>query len=1005
MPRLRLATWTLLASLAPGCGPPPPGDAGVARDGGAAERPRLPAPPRIPWLEAGEPQLAAPSIPWLEAGIPPIAWTCEGGWRPVERAGAATCEPYGPDGPDACADGEAHFPGEPRCRPIGRSCGDGPFADASDLPDGVMRIYALASAEPGGDGTEGAPLRTLAEALDLARDGTVVLLGSGAYEIDRAWPDGVSLRGRCVAETSLVAPAGSERSAIVDIGRHDRPVRLESVRVGPGDVVGIRVRRRGETVVLDGVEVREVRGDPAGLVVTSGARVDAASLVVRDTRGLGAARLGGWGVSVQALGRLDLAKAVLRANREVGLFVFDAGSALVGTDVRVVGTLGRSEAGTGGFGARVELGGLVDLTRALVDGNRDVGILGTGDGARLQATQLIVRDTLPQESDGNFGRGLSVEGMARLEATEALIEGSHENGVFAGTGGEAVLTEVVVRDTASIARGSRAGTAGRGLSAERGARVELRSALLLNNREAGLFAASEGTEVTAHDLAVRQTRGRERDGVGGNGVQVQDSAGIVLERALLDGNRSVALSGLCDGCVGTRLAVDDLVIRDTRLEEGAGSIGAGISIAEGTHLELRRALVERNAFRGIALRGDGATATLEDVRVRDTTGTAVGAAGIAVEVGADLRALDRAVLEGNTYFGLIVADGSAGVRDLAVRGTRPLVLGDATPSGGGGVGVGVESGGQLSLARALVERSVTAGVSVSGAETATVVEDLVVRDTLPQAGTSSNAVPGELGRGLAVEAGAELDLHRALVERNREAGVLFSLPGTVARVEDLHVRGTLPQELDGRLGLGLSAQGGPEVSLGRVLIEDCRTIGMQLALDVRAHVTDLAVRRTGPRESDGAWGRGLTIAAGTDLTLRHARLEGNRELGIGAFGAGTVATLDDVVVEGTGEPACLPACSSRPSGVSLGAYVGAAVTVTSFRLEGGASCGIQLIEDARIELRDGEVREHPIGICLEEDYPVALLRRNVAYRDNGTLLERSTFVVPDPGEVVGGLRP
>ncbi|MGF1465879.1 MAG: hypothetical protein ACFCGT_07070 [Sandaracinaceae bacterium] len=172
MPRSALASAWVLWALVSACGPRvvcsdadgcPGADAGDVGTG--------PEPPDIPWLEAGVPPIAPPNIARLVEGVPRIAWPCPEGWREVTEGGVTTCDPYPEGGALECPVGEAHFPGEAGCAPIGRACGDGPFPGVEDL-DAATLLYVRADAEPGGDGSEAAPFATLTDALKMRARGT-----------------------------------------------------------------------------------------------------------------------------------------------------------------------------------------------------------------------------------------------------------------------------------------------------------------------------------------------------------------------------------------------------------------------------------------------------------------------------------------------------------------------------------------------------------------------------------------------------------------------------------------------------------------------------------------------------------------------------------------------------------------------------------------------------------------------------------------------------------------
>ncbi|MGF1469803.1 MAG: hypothetical protein ACFCGT_27070 [Sandaracinaceae bacterium] len=551
-----------------------------------------------------------PRIPWLEAGVPPIDWPCPDGWRQVSEGGVPTCDPYPEGGARACPDGEAHFPGEAECTPIGLACPEGPFADTDDLALDTPRIFVLASAEAGGIGSESSPFRTLAAALDQATSGAVILLGRGRYEVDRAWPDGVSVRGRCAREASLTVAEDSERPAVMDIARHGSPVRVESLSVGPAPVVGIQVRRPGGLVTLDGIRVEGVTGDPAAISVISAAHVAARSLVVRNTLPRPHSE-DAVGVSIDSRARLDLRRALLERNLAVGLAASGEGTEADLEDVVVRDTAPQQSRGTFGRGLDVSFGARVMLRRALVERNGELGVVVANDGTEAVLEDLVVRDTAP-ERNGAFGRGVGVAAGASLALRRALLERNHDVGIFASNPGSvAVLDDVVVRDTLPRQTDRRSGN---GLAVQLGARVELRRGVLERSRECGVLVRGDDVEARFVDLVVRDTLPRERDGAFGRGMSVE-GATIELRRTLVERNRG---TGVYSGGDGTVAVFEDVVVRDTLAQESDGSGGRGLNVELGARVVLRRGLFERNREVGVYSSSEGTHAVLEDVVVRET---------------------------------------------------------------------------------------------------------------------------------------------------------------------------------------------------------------------------------------------------------------------------------------------------------------------------------------------------------------------------------------------------
>ena len=58
-------------------------------------------------------------------------------------------------------------------------------------------------------------------------------------------------------------------------------------------------------------------------------------------------------------------------------------------------------------------------------------------------------------------------------------------------------------------------------------------------------------------------------------------------------------------------------------------------------------------------------------------------------------------------------------------------------------------------------------------------------------------------------------------------------------------------------------------------------------------------------------------------------------------------------------------------------------------------CGLQLARGGQVDLADGEVREHAIGVCVQvDDYD--LDRLGVRFVDNGVNLQATSLPVPEP---------
>src|SRR5689334_20997324 len=165
---MTLSPWIagLAAGLVAACGSEgtPPG--GV--DGGGP-----------PGTDAGPPpEPVAPAL-----AMAPMAGAvepCRDGWRAIDPGagnGPVVCDPWPESGRATCAEGEAHFPGEPGCVRVGTECPAGDWAD--DLPaSGVVYVQPGAT---GGDGTRAMPFGSIGEAVTMGTRGATIALARGTY--------------------------------------------------------------------------------------------------------------------------------------------------------------------------------------------------------------------------------------------------------------------------------------------------------------------------------------------------------------------------------------------------------------------------------------------------------------------------------------------------------------------------------------------------------------------------------------------------------------------------------------------------------------------------------------------------------------------------------------------------------------------------------------------------------------------------------------------------------
>ncbi|MGF1465445.1 MAG: hypothetical protein ACFCGT_04860 [Sandaracinaceae bacterium] len=762
----RSSTLLCLSATVLGCGTSPVGDGGV-NDAGQDDAPA----PSIPWLAAGEPPLEALRLPWRDAGVPVLEWPCAPGWHERIVDGLAVCSPYAGDGPDECAPGEAHFPGEPGCRPLGEPCGEGPFADASDLEPATL-LHVDQSSEPGGDGAAGTPFATLAAAFDAATDGTTVLLAAGRYVVDRVWPSGSSVRGRCVARTSLAAPdfAGT-RTAVVETGPGRAGFRIKNVTVGPAPLAGVEVRGRGGVLSLD--EIRIAATTTRGLYVVEGAEARVRDLGVTGTVSSSDGTLGR-GVHVASGGQLTVQRGLLRANQDSGVFAEGVDTTVAVLDVAILENQPQSGGSVGG-GLHVEQGAWLLADGAFLHGNLDLGVGVMGRGTTALLFDIALVDTRPGPRDPRFGMGIVILDGAALTVERGLLRANRVFGLLAnGAGTTATLTDVAVLDTMVQ---QETGAGGRGLLVQFGAELTLERGVLRRNREIGVFVYGADTFAGLTDVAVLDTQARPADGALGRGLDISEGARLSLERGVLRGNRDV---GVFVAGNGTSATLTDVAVVDTQAE-ASGTGGRGLDVERGAALHLERGIVQGNRDIGVFANGDDATVAMVDVAVLHTLPverSGFGGRGVHVQRGATLT-VDRGLVRRNHEVGVFVGEAgtTASLTDVAILDTL------AQPADGTlGRGLSIQGGAVTNLERGLLRGNRITGVFVHGSGTRASLTHVVVLDTHGQESD------GETVANVGAFSDADVEIVRFLLADASLCGVQLATDASV-RLTDGVVRG------------------------------------------------------------------------------------------------------------------------------------------------------------------------------------------------------------------------
>lgn len=262
-----------------------------------------------------------------------------------------------------------------------------------------------------------------------------------------------------------------------------------------------------------------------------------------------------------------------------------------------------------------------------------------------------------------------------------------------------------------------------------------------------------------------------------------------------------------------------------------------------------------------------------------------------------------------------------------------------------GRGVVVEAGGALAAHDVRVSGCRDAGVFVSGSGSALTALGMLVDGTL------ANAADQTSGRGVRVRQGAKATLTQVRISGNRDLGLAAFDAGTTVAATGLLVDGTLPQASDKDWGYGLAVAGGAKVTLtgARLTANHSRGAAVQDAtstLELRAVVVD----QTNPPAAVGASAAGVEATAGGTLVVEGLRVSGNRGFGIYIDGEGSQFSGTAALVDAT-----KPYATSGAFGRGVQVQAGAQVTLAHARLTANHDAGFVVATKASATLSDAVV--------------------------------------------------
>lgn len=525
-------------------------------------------------------------------------------------------------------------------------------------------------------------------------DGGILALSRGRHLAGLRLDRSVAVVGTCFAETIVEAPTPSDTLGTVELvaagsvvvrdltitgprpgliarGTGADPYLVQSVLVSSATGYGIKAEAPQPTMLAQvGVFDTQPFADGSfglGVAASLGAVVEADRLALRASRTLGVlvtgagsrvalrdSRVGatlpqesdnrfGRGVNVGSGGRFEAAATVVEGNSSTGLFAIDAGSSLSATHLVVRGTLADARTGDFGRGIEVDTEATLDCTGCVIEGNHDAGLV-VDDSAQARLQQTVVADNLPRTSDGRFGRGIMVQGGARVEASGLLVTGHSDLALYlSDTGSEAILADARVEGTTLALD--------RLVSIQAEAVADLQRVVVQGDATVSVYVGT-GAAVSASDLQIA-----------GSGTALLATSARLLEVSgggSFVGARLALFAAAANGLLVSEPS-STAVLRDARFSTSSPTTsGRAIEVNLGGRATLERTLVDGFADAGAAVFTGGSSLVIRDAVISAVAGLAAPARG----TGHALAAYDGASLEASR---IVLRD--AGGACLRVAGT------------------------------------------------------------------------------------------------------------------------------------------------------------------------------------------------------------------------------------------------------------------------------------------------------------------------------------------------
>ena len=272
-----------------------------------------------------------------------------------------------------------------------------------------------------------------------------------------------------------------------------------------------------------------------------------------------------------------------------------------------------------------------------------------------------------------------------------------------------------------------------------------------------------------------------------------------------------------------------------------------------------------------------------------------------------------------------------------IDATRPIVISNVTIRDSD-IAIRVGGGGGVMLQHAVLEANRISAVQAVDANTTLWLDDVAVRGTLPETG-------GNFGQGVAAGNGAALTLTGVSIVDNREAGLFLNRAPTRAEISNVLISGTRVRTATGSLGFGAAVQAGAELVARSSLITDNFTAGVLVAqANSHATLSDVVVRgtRVGKDSAGTSIATNIAVQPGARLDFTGGALVDGAQVQLNLGGAGAQANLSHVVVRGMSQ--------GNPAPRALYAGDHSTLTVSQSAIIDAVGSGIDSLDDSTVTL-------------------------------------------------------